>query len=63
MATVDEICVFITKADSVTFETSTNGDKICINNLILSKEQAVSLAWLINHEATTNLKFRIKLEE
>lgn len=63
MATIDEICVIVTKADSVCFETSTNGDKLCINNLMLSKEQAASLAWLINHEATTNLKFRIKLDE
>ncbi len=63
MAEISEICVFVTKADSVNFDTSTNGDKLCISNLDLSKEQAASLAWLINHEATTNLKFRIKLEE
>ncbi len=63
MATIDEVCVFVTKADSVSFDTSTNGDKLCITNLELNKEQAASLAWLINHEATTNLKFRIKLEE
>ena len=63
MAEIPEICVFETKADSVNLTTSTNGDKICISNLELSKEQSASLAWLINHEATTNLKFRIKLEE
>jgi len=63
MATIDEICVFVTKADAVSLTTSTNGDKLCISNLELSKEQASSLAWLINHEATTNLKFRIKLDE
>lgn len=62
MATIDEICVFVTKADSICFETCTNGDKVCINNLMLSKEQAATLAWLINHEATTDLKIRIKLD-
>ena len=63
MVEITETCVFVTKADSVRFDTSTNGDKMCITDLDLSKEQAASLAWLINHEATTNLKFRIKLVE
>ena len=62
MADIPEICVFTTKADSVSFESTTNGDKLCVA-MNLSKEQAATLAWLINHEATTNLKFRIKLEE
>ena len=38
MATIDEICVFVTKADSVRFETSTNGDKLTIDNMDLNKE-------------------------
>lgn len=63
MAEIPEICVFETKADSVAFETNTNGDKITITNLSLDKEQSASLAWLINHDASTNLKFRIKLAE
>lgn len=63
MTTIDEICVFETIADSVAFETNTNGDMITITNINLSKEQSASLAWLINHEVTTNLKFRIKLAE
>lgn len=61
MATIPEVCVFTTKADSVVFETTTNGDKLCIDNLELNKEQAASLAWLINNEDTTNLKFKITL--
>ena len=61
MVEIPEICVFETIADSVTFETNTNGDKITITNISLNKEQSASLAWLINHDATTNLKFRVKL--
>ena len=62
MAEIPEICVFTTTADNVSFESTTNGDKLGVT-MNLSKEQAASLAWLINHESTTNLKFRIKLEE
>ncbi len=62
MAEIPEICVFETIADSVVFETNTNGDKITITNLSLTKNESASLAWLINHDASTNLKFRIKLE-
>ena len=62
MAEIPEVCTFVTIADSVNFETNTNGDKITISNLDLSKEDAASLAWLINHDASTNLKFRIKLD-
>lgn len=63
MAEIPDICVFETIADSVKFETNTNGDSITITNINLTKEQSAALAWLINHEATTNLKFRIKLAE
>lgn len=63
MATIDEICTFVTIADSVKFETNTNGDKITITNVNLSKDDAASLAWLINHDASTDLKIRIKLNE
>ena len=63
MAEIPEICVFETIADSVVFETNTNGDKITITNLSLTKDESSSLAWLINHDASTNLKFRIKLSE
>lgn len=63
MVEIPEICVFETIADSVKFETNTNGDMITITNVSLTKEQSASLAWLINHEASTNLKFRIKLAE
>ncbi len=61
MAQIPEVCIFTTKADAVVFETTTNGDKLCINDLSLNKEQAASLAWLINNEDTTNLKFKITL--
>ncbi len=62
MAEISEICTFVTIADSVVFETNTNGDKITITNLNLSKEDSASLAWLINNDTSTNLKFRIKLD-
>lgn len=63
MAEISEVCTFVTIADSVTFETNTNGDKITITNINLSKDDSASLAWLINHGDSTNLKFRIKLEQ
>ena len=61
MAEIDEECRFIAKADDVKFTTQTNGDIIIISQLTLSKEQAASLAWLINHP-NRNVLFEVRLQ-
>lgn len=62
MATINEVCVFTTKADQVKFITQTNGDSIHIKNLKLSQDQATTLAWLVNADQDATLKFRIKIK-
>lgn len=62
MATIKEVCVFTTKADQVQFHTQTNGDFISIKNLKLSRDQATTLAWLVNTDNNAILKFRVKLK-
>ena len=61
MAEIDEECVFVAKADSIKFTTQTNGDMIVVSGLNLSKEQAASLAWLINN-MSKNVVFEVKLQ-
>ena len=54
-------CEFITTVDNVVFSTRTNGDKVVLLNLVLSKEQAVALTELVNSESGTELS--VKIEE
>ena len=60
MPEIDEKCIFIIKPDQAKFTTQTNGDTVTISGLNLSKEQAASLAWLVNQ--SENLKIRIKVD-
>lgn len=61
MPEVEDECIFATQADGVHLATQTNGDVLTISKLNLSKEQAASLAWLVNHK-TKNLTFQVKLQ-
>jgi hypothetical protein len=61
MAEIEEECTFITKADEVKYTTQTNGDIIIISGIHLSKKQAATLAWLVNH-TNKNLVFEVKLD-
>lgn len=61
MPEVEDECIFVTKADDVMLTTQTNGDVITISRLNLNKEQAASLAWLVNYKAE-NLVFQVKLQ-
>ena len=36
------------KADQVLFNTRTNGDTLVVNHMVLSQEEATTLAWLTN---------------
>ena len=47
MITIDEVCKFTMKTDSVSFTTDTNGDTLTMSKLNLSKEDAASMAWMI----------------
>lgn len=60
MAEIDEEIVFVVKTDGLKFTTQTNGDMLIITGLEFSKEQAASLAWLVN--STNNLVVEIKLQ-
>lgn len=62
MATIKEVCRFTTKADQVQFHTQTNGDSVHIKNLILTRDQATTLAWLVNTDNNATLVFRIKIK-
>ena len=52
-------CEFQAGADQVRLITQTNGDSITMRNLNLNKDQAASLAYLIN-DTTNHLMIEIK---
>lgn len=59
MAQIPDTCEFEAGADQVRFTTQTNGDTILIKGLHLNKDQAASLAYLIN-DTTNHLSIEIK---
>ena len=63
MATVNipDNVKFTTNHDQIRFITQTNGDEMRIKNMVLTQEQATSLAWLVNH--AENLEIKIKVSE
>jgi len=63
MPEINETCEFETKADQIQFHTQTNGDKIRIDGIHLTQEQATSLAWLVNADDNAILKVEIKLKK
>ncbi len=50
----------VLKQDQIVFQTQTNGDRIVINNLHLSPEQAAAIAYLTNKGP---VKIEIKLKD
>lgn len=60
---VNETCEFETKADQIRFRTQTNGDRIHIEGVHLTQEQATSLAWLVNADDNAILKVEIKVKD
>ncbi|MCJ7828712.1 MAG: hypothetical protein MUP81_03105 [Dehalococcoidia bacterium] len=60
MPTLNEVCEFTVPAVSFILHTQVNGDTLVLEKLELSKEEAASLAWLINHpEAMLKVKIKI----
>ena len=46
--------------NNMVLHTQANGDTIVLREIHLAKEQAATLAWLINHPDTTPLEVQIK---
>ncbi len=62
MAQVAETVTFITKEDQIHFSTRTNGDELHILNLKLSRDQATSIAWLVNSDEQHELEIKIRVK-
>jgi len=60
MAQIPEVVIIDIIADQLSFTTRTNGDIIKINGLNLTQNQAATLAWLLNQDATLEIRVRIK---
>lgn len=63
MAEIEEECTFNTRVDQVDFRTRTNGDEINIKRMKLTRDQAASMAWLVNHLPSEELEFQVKVKE
>ena len=62
MAQVAETVTFNTKEDQVQFNTRTNGDELHILNLKLNRNQATSIAWLVNSDRSHELEIKIRIK-
>lgn len=60
MPEIPDSCEFDVEHDKIELATRTNGDVIKIRGINLDKEQAASLAWLVN--ADNHLTIEIKLK-
>lgn len=58
---IEERVVFVTKPEQVKFTTQTNGDTVVIENVLLDKLQAASLALLVN-TPDVDLEFLIRIK-
>ena len=63
MAEVNEECTFETRVDQVLLTTKTNGDRVELQNLDLSQDQATSLTWLVNADENVTLEWQVKVKE
>lgn len=62
MAEIDEELVLDLNCETTRVITSANGDKIIIENLDLTSEQAATMAWLINHPVGTMLTLQLQIK-
>lgn len=60
MPQIPETCEFDIEADHIELKTRFNGDHIEISRLSLNKEQAASLAWLVNNDNHLTIEVKIK---
>ena len=59
MPEIEDEVTFTVEIDGAKLTTQTNGDILIINNFRLSREQAASLAWLVN--SNQKIQFQVKL--
>jgi hypothetical protein len=62
MATIPEDVLIEIQCQNMTLVTKPSSDSIRIDNVVLTKEQAASLAWLINHPTNTILELGVKVK-
>ena len=60
MPELEEEVVFQMITDNMVLTTQANGDTLVLRSINFTKEQAGTLAWLINHSDNTPLKVQIK---
>ena len=62
MAEISEEVTFEIPVLNLYFATQVNGDKLVLSDIELTREQASSLAWLVNTKPeTTKVEMQIKL--
>lgn len=59
MPEIEDEVTFDVEEDGAELKTKTNGDILIINKFNLSREQAASLAWLVN--SNQKIQFQVKL--
>ncbi len=59
MPEIEDEVTFDVEVDGAKLTTQTNGDILILNNFHLSREQAASLAWLVN--SNQKIQFTVKL--
>ena len=60
MPEIEDEVTFETIIDNMVLHTMNNGDTLVLNGIHLTKEQAATLAWFINHPDNTMLTVQIK---
>lgn len=62
MPEIAEFVKFSVVTDKVVLHTMTDGDTLVLNGISLSKEDAATLSWLINHPSATELEIEVSLK-
>jgi len=60
MPEIESELIIVTSSQNVQFNTQTNGDHVEIKGLHLTREQAATLAWLINNSGDLKIKIKEK---
>jgi len=60
MPEIENEVTFTTITGNMVLHTMNNGDTLVLNSVHFTKEQAATLAWLINHPDGTKLEIQIK---
>ena len=60
MPEIESELVFRMVTDNIALHTQVNGDTLVLSKIHFAKEEAGTLAWLINHPVGTSLEVQIK---